>query len=158
MYVNHMPLNAQRCLHIIDIENLTGFPSPAPAEVRSTYQAYRPRIGPTDLVVVASSHHAAPSVWWEWPTDRFLLRSGPNGADDALIDVLRNESVGTRFDRVSIGSGDGAFAQPAAELAAEGVWVTVVAGRGSVSRRLRMAARSVDHLAIAPAHALQTSA
>jgi uncharacterized LabA/DUF88 family protein len=57
--------------------------------------------------------------------------------------VLRHENVATRFAHVAIGSGDHLFAEAAAHLAAQGVWVTVVSRQRSLSRQLALAAREV---------------
>jgi hypothetical protein len=45
-----------------------------------------------------------------------------------------------------IGSGDHLFAEEAARLATQGVWVTVVSRRRSLSPRLALAAREVIFL------------
>ena len=64
----------------------------------------------------------------------------------ALLDVLRHENVAKRFTHVAIGSGDHLFAEEAARLAAQGVWVTVVSRQRSLSPRLALAAREVIFL------------
>jgi hypothetical protein len=58
-----------------------------------------------------------------------------------LRDVLRHEDVARRFTHVAIGSGDHVFAEEAARLAAQGVWVTVVSRRRGLSSWLEQAAR-----------------
>lgn len=132
----------ERSLHLIDIENLTGSPSPSPADVRWYQLAYAAlHVGPTDQVIVACSHHAAPSVRWEWRRARHLWRSGANGADLALLDVIDKERVAERFDSVVLASGDGIFTDAVARLGAQGVDVTVVSRPESLSRSLMMAAR-----------------
>jgi hypothetical protein len=60
--------------------------------------------------------------------------------------VLQRENVANRFTHVAIGSGDHLFAEAAAHLAAEGVWVTVVSRQRSLSARLALAAREVIFL------------
>ena len=57
--------------------------------------------------------------------------------------MLRHENVATRFTHVAIGSGDHLFAEAAARLAAQGVWVTVVSRQRSLSPRLALVAREV---------------
>lgn len=76
-------------------------------------------------------------------TARRLVRSGENGADLALLQVLEQESVAERYDRVVLGSGDGIFAYAAAGLQAVGVDVTVVSRSDALSRRLGFAVRDV---------------
>ena len=75
---------------------------------------------------------------------------GINGADHALIEVLSEERMPQRFNAVVIASGDGIFASVAADLAAAGLEVTVVAREGHLSARLRLAAQRVVLLLDAP--------
>jgi hypothetical protein len=99
-----------------------------------------------DQVEVASSHLTLLNAALGWPHAHYRVRSGPDGADQALLDVLQHENVASRFTHVAIGSGDHLFAEEAAHLAAQGVWVTVVSRRHSLSRRLALAARQVIFL------------
>jgi hypothetical protein len=96
-----------------------------------------------DQVVVASSHLTLLNAGLGWPAARYRIRSGPDGADLELLDVLLCENVATRFSCVAIGSGDGIFANAAAILASAGVWVTVISRRSSLSPRLKLAAHEV---------------
>ncbi len=118
---------AGRQLVLIDIENLTGTPSPTCEDVEMAKAALRLVVPGFDDAqhIVACSHHAAPTVAFAFQRARHLWRSGPNGADLALLDVLENERVDERFERVTICSGDGIFAASAAWLAAADVDVAV---------------------------------
>ena len=112
-----------RRLHLVDIENLVGTPRPSSREValvKSVYEGLGLCLD-SDLVVVACNHGAAASVVEGWAGARYLLRSGENGADYALLDVLANESIEARFREVVIASGDGIFAEAVARLEASGV-------------------------------------
>ncbi len=137
-----------RRLHLVDIENLAGSSLPGLSQVREALGLYADCLafGAMDQVEVASSHltllNAAPG----WPHAHYRVRSGPDGAGLALLDVLRHENVAKRFTHVAIGSGDHLFAEDAARLAAQGVWVTVVSRQRSLSRRLALAAREVIYL------------
>jgi NYN domain len=135
-----------RVLHLLDIENLLGGPTFTLADARSiraVYAATAPT-GVVNQVVLATSHHAAAPAWFAWPQSaRRLVRSGPDGADLALIDVIATERLAERFDRVVIGSGDGIFALVAKWLEGAGVRVTVVARRGSLSGALRRAVSDI---------------
>jgi hypothetical protein len=141
-----------RAIHFLDVENLVGAPLPLAVDVEATRRAYEQAvpIGPRDLVVVATSHVAALPVWRSWPDARRLLRSGPDGADLALLQAIENEDVGRRFNRVVVGSGDGIFAEPCARLQAEGCKLTVVSRARSLSRALRFAVRDVRLLGDSP--------
>jgi NYN domain len=142
----------QRGLHLIDIENLAGAALPSFEQIQDVQGSYAGRLtfGELDQVVVASSHKTLLDAARGWPHARYRARSGRNGADLALLDVLWNERVAARFARVVIGSGDGAFTRAAANLTTAGVWVTVVSRRGQLSARLRLAASEVVYLDDAP--------
>jgi hypothetical protein len=135
----------ERRLHLVDIENLAGASLPGLGEIRQVRALYTERLafGTLDQVEIASSHLTLVNAALGWPHAHYRVRSGPNGADLALLDVLHYESITARFTHVTIGSGDGAFAEQAARLAAAGVWVTVISRRRSLSRRLELAAREV---------------
>lgn len=135
----------ERTLHLIDIENLIGSPSPTVEEVgwcHHTYQALH--VAPTDQFVVACSHHAAPNVFWEWPQGCHRWRSGENGADSALLDVITQDSIADRFGCVVLASGDGIFTKAVAGLGQRGVDVTVVSRPESLSSSLRRAATQIS--------------
>jgi hypothetical protein len=137
-----------RRLHLVDIENLTGDPRPSLGQVRQALGRYTGCLafGAMDQVEVASSHLTLLNAALGWPHAHYRVRSGPDGADLALLDILQHENVAGRFTHVAIGSGDHLFADPAARLAAQGVWVTVVSRRRGLSPRLALAAREVVFL------------
>ena len=93
-------------------------------------------VGPSSLLASGMGH----------PDARFVLGRGLSGADRVLVDVLREERVADRFDEVMIVSGDGIFADAAAELSSQGVVVTVVCRSSQLSARLRLAAKHVVFL------------
>jgi NYN domain-containing protein len=134
-----------RGLHLVDIENLAGAAVPSLDQVCAVQGLYTGRLalGVLDQVVIASSHLTLLNVALGWPHARYRVRSGPDGADLELLDVLLAENIAARFTHVVIGSGDGAFAYAAVSLAAAGVRVTVVSRRASLSRRLALAAHEV---------------
>ena len=137
-----------RRLHLVDIENLAGDPRPSIRQVRQAQGLYTGCLafGAMDQVEVASSHLTLLNAALGWPHAHYRVRSGPDGADLALLDVLRHENVAQRFTHVAIGSGDHLFAEEAARLAAQGVWVSVVSRRRGLSRQLELAAREVIFL------------
>jgi hypothetical protein len=134
-----------RGLHLVDIENLAGTAIPSLGLVREVQGLYADRmaLGACDQVVIASSHLTLLNAALGWPHARYRVRSGPDGADLELLDVVLHENIAARFTHVTIGSGDGVFAEAAASLAATGVRVTVVSRRASLSKRLELAAHSV---------------
>jgi NYN domain len=142
-------LPGARVFHALDVENLVGTPNFSATEAGLVYGAYD-RVAPhgaVDQLVIATSHYAAPSAWFGFPSSaRRLVRSGLNGADHALLEVLERESIAARFDHVILGSGDGIFAFAAAALQRAGCGVTVVTRRSALSRHLRLAVRDVRYL------------
>jgi hypothetical protein len=102
-------------LHLVDIENLAGPALPTLGQVRDEQDRYADRLafGGLDHVVIASSHLTLLNAALGWPHDRCRVRSGPDGADLELLDVLHGENVASRFTHVVIGSGDGLFARAA---------------------------------------------
>jgi hypothetical protein len=100
-----------------------------------------------DHVVVASSHITLKTAGAYWPGARYLARSGPDGADLALLDVISWERVAERFTHILIASGDHISAGEAAGLIARGCHVTVVSRYTGLSRQLAVAAgRQVIYL------------
>lgn len=139
---------------LVDIENLTGTPSPSASDVCLAVRDLQ-RLVPNleeAHVVVACSHHAAPVVAFAWRGVRHLWRSGPDGADLALLTVLEDERVHERFASVTVCSGDGMFSDIAGWLGGQGVEVTVIALEGHLSTRLRLAAGVTREVPLA-AHA-----
>ena len=140
----------ERTLHVVDIENLAGGPMLSLVQVNELQGWYMARLGfgADDQVVMASSHLTFLNAALGWPHARYRVRSGPNGADHELLDVLEHEDVAARFSRVVIGSGDWRFSRAAASLAERGVRVTVVSRRGSLAAVLARAAQDVVYLDI----------
>jgi hypothetical protein len=138
----------ERTLHLVDIENLAGAAVPSLPQVMDVQDRYARRlaVGADDHVVMAANHRAFVNAAVGWPHARYRVRSGPDGADLELLDVIEYENVVARFTHIVIGSGDGLFGQAAQGLTDRGVWVTVVSRRGSLSPALARAARDVIYL------------
>ena len=83
-------------------------------ELRALYLK-RITFGALDQVVLACNHLAFRTAGFGWLDARHVVRSGPNGADLELLDVIHHENVGQRFTCVVIASGDCAFADATAK-------------------------------------------
>lgn len=138
-------VSATRHLVLIDIENLVGTPNPTPLDLSWAELTLRQVVRGLDQAqrVVACSHRAARLAAFAFPGAGRRWRSGPDGADDALIEEMGDLRVMKRFARVTVVSGDGKFADSVAALGSAGIETTVVSRERSLSRRLRMAARHV---------------
>jgi hypothetical protein len=145
----------ERTLHVVDIENLAGTASPTLVQVSKVQGLYLARLGfgADDQVVMAASHVGLLNAALGWPHARYRVRSGRDGADKELLDVLLHEDIAARFTHVVIGSGDGGFGQAAAILAAHGVPVTVASRPDSLSAHLRKVASTVVYLEVPQAAA-----
>jgi hypothetical protein len=151
-----------RSIHLIDVENLLGGAGFAELNVIELMAEYGLTVtrGPEDHLVVASCHRAASATWLGCPEARRLVRSGRDGADRALLEVIERENVALRYDRIVIGSGDGIFAEPAAMLQALGAKVIVVAPVSGLASKLQLALRDVPFIDLigrpqAPANVLE---
>jgi hypothetical protein len=141
-----------RSIHLVDVENLLGGAAFTKGDAAATAAVYASvaTVAARDHMVVASSHFAAPAAWFGWGHARRVVRSGPDGADLALLGIIENENLAVRFDRIVIASGDKIFAEAAARLQGVGAKVTVVSRVDSLSRQLRLAVRDVRYLDAMP--------
>lgn len=99
-------------------------------------------VEPWDQVVIGCSHVSLLSAMVGWPDARFVVRSGPDGADRALLEVL-DDNIDIRFAGLVVVSGDHIFG-PA--LTRTSIPTTVVSRQSSLSARSRIAASSVTYL------------
>ena len=136
-------------LAVVDLENLCGgseFVAEREHLVRSVFSRY----GDYNRIAVVASGPCSlwPSceLWWSWRDSRRLVRSGIDGADTALIEVLTQEPLARRMRTIEIWSGDGIFTDAALALRSGGATVKVFARPGSLSSRLRGAAAAVVEL------------
>ena len=140
---------ACRGLHLVDLENLIGDPWARGPGVGRALDQYLERAGfrPGDLVFVAGNPWLMVELGWSQldssgrllsgrvDCHRFAAR-GPQGADNKLLEAAPLAWVARRFDRLVVGSGDGAFADRLAAVRASGLSVQVVSRRESLSHRV----------------------
>ena len=140
------PLRGRRLI-AVDIENVVGGAAISSGEVSWAKAALQNlvEIEPPDQVVITTSHVGLLTVGCAWPNLRYVVGTGPNGADEQLLAVLA-EDIPRRFDDVVLVSGDGIFAPAVAHLVAAGVTVEVVAHPDGLSARLRLAASRVSYI------------
>lgn len=146
--VQSRPALAQgRQLVLVDIENIAGGACLTDTAVRraKTQLGGTGQIGQADHVVIGTSHIGLVQIGSNWDGVRYVVRSGPDGADLALLEVL-GENVAERFESVVLASGDGIFAPTIAEFAAIGIPTTVIGRRGHIARRLLLVASRVIYL------------
>lgn len=131
-----------RRIFFLDIENYAGKAVLGSDDVDAVRESVERQFHPgdDDLVVVGTSHSSNfMNAALSWKGPRHVLKRGRDGADFALLEALGEYRLGT-FGEVLLMSGDGIFADKAAELVSQGVNVTVVSRPGSLSWRLVAAA------------------
>lgn len=132
----------RRTIHLVDLENVVGSSDLTESAVRQACLAYI-RCGVVaagDHVIVATSHRNLLAAGFGWPNARHLVRSGPDGADLALQEVMGRERLEQRFGACILLTGDGGFAHPVAALIGRGLRVEVIAPIGRMSAALKLAA------------------
>ena len=146
---NTMPrIGCSRAIHLIDAENLCGsslLSVQAMSKLRDDYLGSVP-VGPFDQIVLASSHASVLSLAIAWPRNRYVMRSGSDGADICLARIVVEENLESRFDNVYMGSGDGGLAPFSAHLESRGIRVTAVSRIHSLSAKMRIATSDVIYL------------
>src|SRR5689334_3314319 len=106
-------LTTTRTLHLVDIENLVGDPKAPAAIVLDVLDRYLHLAGyrDGDHVVIAANPGLMARVAFDLPVPcNVHAARGENGADLALLAQVEPSRVAARYDRLVIGSGDGAFA------------------------------------------------
>lgn len=141
-----------RKLHIVDPENLLGSGCCSELHVSRIHGEYNGlMMGGEDLALVASSHFSQVPIAFGWKDGLHLVRSGPSGADCALIEAYYEVPNIDSFGGLVIASGDGIFEEIAFDAVRRGTPVTVVVGTGALSKRLRLMATHVIRLGSARA-------
>lgn len=137
-----------RRLVVVDIENVAGgavMTQAMAAWARAVVETVL-NVQAGEQVVIGTSHAGLFNAKSAWPCARVKVRSGENGADIELLDVLTTERIAERFDEVVLVSGDHIFVEAVAALGGSGVSVTVASWAQSLSSRLRLAAANSVYL------------
>lgn len=143
-----MSLRHGRRMVLVDVENLVGGGVQTVESAAWTRMRVEQALGleGDEHVVIGTSHFGAVSAKLAWSQARVVMKSGQDGADLALEEVLLTENIAGRFETVVIVSGDGHFTNAVAMLARHGVHVTVAGWRGRVAAGLRLAASTTTYL------------
>ena len=141
-------IKSKRSIHLIDIENLCVTGDLTVQMVSEAREAYFAQVQPSedDLFVIAASHHNMEAAAFGWPGGFHGFRSGKDGADIVLAQMMLEDDLADRFETVFIASGDGGLAPFASSLRAKGCNVQAVSRIESVSWAMRFAANSVTYL------------
>lgn len=137
-----------RRLILVDVENLAGGANVTVDQIRTIREELAAILDFTewDQVVIGCSHFAFLNVAVGWPNVRYLLRSGRDGADTALLDELAATDPAA-FGMLVIASGDHIFTRA---VAASTIPTQVVSRDNALATKLRLATQSARLL---PSHA-----
>ena len=158
-------IHIERTIVITDLENACGGSHMVSKSHKAVRRAIDCLLGVSPHFLIYSTGPKAmwecPEIWFTWNGSgaRFVQGRGLDGADNALIDVIRNEPVASRSSQLVLVSGDHAFAGPVAELRAKGIRTTVVSRPGSLSKELASQADQICWLpefAISPVSTIST--
>ncbi len=141
----------QRVVHLVDVENAVGRGNLTVADVARVRSGYMRLglVGPVDQVILGSSHHNLMAAGLGWPDARRLVRSGRDGADLVLREVMEDEHLEHRFGACVVVTGDGGFANPIARLVGRGLTVAVIGTVGRTAGGLRLPATVVCEVDLA---------
>ena len=144
-HMNKSSSTLNRPLHILDIDNLLGDPTATDTHViNDCLGQYRSHTGyqKGDHVVVGTGCNALHvyAVQSCWPAVQYVRRSGPDGADFALIEQALIALERGRYSHFILGSGDGGFADLYDAMTARGYPVFVASRPSALSWKLRQRA------------------
>ncbi len=139
----HPSGGASRAVVLVDIENLLGDDPRAATShaIRAALEGLveQARIRPGDLVYVTCNPALAPLVAEHIGGWHLQVRTGRDGADLALLDLVADRDWLTRSaDRLVVASGDGAFTDLVQRCNHDGLPTVVVANARSTARSLRL--------------------
>lgn len=131
---------ANRKAHFIDIENLCGTAILSTELVQEVKQEYFNVLQPgsDDVFIIGVSHFnlVAATFGWGAGVAKYVVQSGEDGADLALIEAMSLPCVLERFSRICIGSGDGLLTQAGKSLKQRGMLVEFAARQDCASREI----------------------
>lgn len=136
------------CLHFIDVENIAGSGLLTVEGVKSLCTRYvlQSHAKPSDLFFVAAGPQNATAVREGWKAGQtfYQFRKGKDGADLALVNFYQNIEHVEAYKGIFVASGDHSLEPIAQGSARRGVPVTVVTGKGGLSRVFE----GYDHLSV----------
>lgn len=131
---------AERKAHFIDIENLSESAILDEELVREVKREYFELIKPgaRDIFVIGVSHFnlAAATFGWGSGVAQYVVQSGQDGADMALMRAASDPLIKDRFSEVCIASGDHLFTELGDSLSQDGVLVKFAARQDCVASRI----------------------
>ena len=139
---------AKRTLCVVDVENCASTSDLSLKRALHVREAINKAVPEAVMHVVGCSHRNAAAAGFAFNRSRIVVRSGVDGADLALIDVLETERIEQRFGRIVLASGDHIFVPVIKRLRDAGVEVETLSIRGQLSHDLARNCSSVRYLPV----------
>jgi len=139
---------AMRTLCVVDVENCASTSDISLERALLVQEAIREALPGVVMHVVGCSHRNAAATRFAFDHSRIVVRSGVDGADLALIEVLETERIEQRFGRVVIASGDHIFVPVTKQLREAGVDVEALSVEGQLSHELASTCSKVRYLSV----------
>jgi hypothetical protein len=137
-----------RALHAVDVANEIKSGFFGVNDVVQLHRAWDLAVQPSDKdqYFLATGPGTAEALAFGWKDARPVVRSGADGADDAIIEYLDVEYVSSRFTKVFLGTGDHKMLDVATQLIERGVSVTIVARRGTLHQGFKSIGAEIIYL------------
>jgi len=139
---------AKRTLCVVDVENCASTSDLSLEHALHVHEAISKAVPEAVMHVVGCSHRNAAAARFAFDRSRIVVRSGVDGADLALIEVLETERIEQRFSRVVIASGDHIFVPVIKRLRDAGVEVDALSIKGQLSHELACNCSNVRYLSV----------
>jgi len=139
---------AKRTLCVVDVENCASTSDLTLEHALHVQDAINRAVPGIVMHVVGCSHRNAAAARFAFDRSRIVVRSGVDGADLALIEVLETERIEQRFSRVVIASGDHIFVPAIRRLREAGVEVEALSVAGQLSHELAWTCSNVRYLSV----------
>lgn len=127
---------------VVDYENLAGTGDPGHGLIKSVWTSLRRVLVPGDKVVIATGALCGSPVKYclGYTGAQFLMRSGKNGAENALLENTDLSEVAKGYRWLVVASGDGRLTSLAQDATARGMRVWQITGIGKGHPNLTQAA------------------
>ena len=140
---------SNRCIHLIDIENICGASNPSVEQVAHARAAYLSLVKPgaTDQFFVrVSSRTNLAAASFGWPNARVHCKEGHDGADILIAKDLMENKFEQTFNTIYLASGDGGLAPFAKHVVSRGGNLAVISLPQALSMKMRFTGAKVLYL------------
>jgi hypothetical protein len=146
---NKLAKSTDRCIHLIDIENICGSSNPSVEQVVHARKAYLSLVEPgiaDQFFVRVSSRTNLEAASFGWPNARVHCKEGHDGADILIAKDLIENDYECKFKTIYLASGDGGLAPFAKHVVSRGGNLAVISLPQALSMKMRFTGAKVLYL------------